>query len=500
MISAACAMEMSHQGGAEAESLLRSDQRSATVVPHGMRPGRWDVTEGEKAPFLRNEPVKLTPAWEGSNLPNDTLNLKGIAMDLAPPKDKWYLIYLTMMLHGLGTLITWNMFITAKDYFIQYKLANAKDYSNNFMTYLGWSSQIPNLLFSWTNIFVKFGGNLTTRIVWSLCIEVLLFVVTVVLAMVDSSEWPITFFWATLVSVFFMQGFNAVFQNTVYGVAARLPPQYTGAVVLGSNICGTLVVFLQWAADIFSGSHRTSAIYYFIGGMFVLLICFDTYFALPLNRFFRYHETLQERTLRVNPALAATNQNARQEKQRVPYGAILAQAWVQLYNVFIIFFVSLSVFPTVHSDVKPVTPGFLGSNFVRLTCFLTFNFTAMIGNITASLWQFPNPRWLALFTSVRFLFIPLFLLCNYHPENRVRTLPVLVNDDLVYWFLSALLGWSSGHGSSLGMMYVSGTVAPEHASTAGMLGAATLVTGIVAGITFGGICPQIVTLSAWSAI
>lgn len=39
----------------------------------------WDAAD-EKAPFLRNEPVKLTPAWEGNNLPNDTLNLKGKLM------------------------------------------------------------------------------------------------------------------------------------------------------------------------------------------------------------------------------------------------------------------------------------------------------------------------------------------------------------------------------------------------------------------------------------
>ncbi|XP_026498701.1 equilibrative nucleoside transporter 1 [Vanessa tameamea] len=487
-------MEMSHQGGAEAESLLRSE-RSGVIMP-GQR--RWDVSEGEKAPFLRNEPVKLTPAWEGSNLPNDTLNLKGIAMDLAPPKDKWNLIFFTLMLHGLGTLTAWNMFITAKDYFVNYKLLNAPTLADDFMPYVGWASQVPNLLFSWFNIFVKIGGNLTTRIVWSLCIEVLIFVATVVLAMVDSSQWPVVFFWLTMISVFFLNGFNAIFQNSVYGVAARLPPQYTGAVVLGSNICGTLVVFINWASDVFTKSYRTSAIYYFIAGMFVLLICFDTYFALPLNRFFRYHETLQERTLRVNPALAATNQNASPSTQRTPYGLILQQSIVQLYNIFIVFFVTLAVFPAVHSDIQPVTAGFLGNNFVRLTCFLTFNFTAMIGNITASLWQFPSPRWLALFTSLRLLFIPLFLLCNYHPRGRLRTLPVLIDNDWVYWAMAVLLGWSSGHGSSLGMMYVSGTVAPEHASTAGMIGGATLVTGIVVGISFSIFCPDIVSLALWS--
>lgn len=81
---------------------------------------------------------------------------------------------------------------------------------------------------------------------------------------------------------FKISGFNAIFQNCVYGVAARLPAAYMGAVVLGCNVCGTLVVLLSWMSKNF-GDLRTAAIYYFIGGMFVLLICFDSYFALPLN-------------------------------------------------------------------------------------------------------------------------------------------------------------------------------------------------------------------------
>ena len=78
-------------------------------------------------------------------------------MDLAPPKDKWNLIYLTLILHGLGTLTAWNMFITAKDYFVEYKLANAPEYARDFLTDVGWACQVPNLLFSWFNIFVKIG-------------------------------------------------------------------------------------------------------------------------------------------------------------------------------------------------------------------------------------------------------------------------------------------------------------------------------------------------------
>ena len=31
------------------------------------------------------------------------------------PYSRFYLIYLTLVLHGIGTLMPWNMFITAKE-------------------------------------------------------------------------------------------------------------------------------------------------------------------------------------------------------------------------------------------------------------------------------------------------------------------------------------------------------------------------------------------------
>ncbi|GBP27743.1 Equilibrative nucleoside transporter 1 [Eumeta japonica] len=509
----------------------------------------WDAGgEGEKAPFLRNEPVKLTPAWEGTNLPNDTLNLKGIAMDLVPPKDKWKLIYMTLLLHGLGTLTAWNMFITSKDYFVKYKLENAPHYSANFLQYIGFACQIPNLIFSWLNVFVRVGGDLTTRIVWSLSIEVLIFVVTVVLAMVDSSDWPVTFFWVTFVLLFIMNSFNAIFQNCVYGVAARLPPQYTGAVVLGSNICGTLVTLLEWTSSAYTSSYRTGAIYYFIGGMLVLLACFDTYFALPLNRFYRYHDTLQQRSLRAHPTLAATDAAARSEGPRkVPYGTIMGQCWLEYYNVFITFFVTLAIFPAVHSDIKPVTTqlDFLKDNFQRITCFLTFNFMAMIGNITASLWSFatnslsvdvliPNSCQSTARSSAvdrdddtAHTTYPRVLVLQLSPEERCTRLAG------VHKLRLALLGVRSLHGmelwplqfswddvcaeaemrreeDSVGKRYTrtlhqtqaaiqSGRVSKvthENAAPAGMIAAAFLVTGIVSGITFSRLAPVLIAVSS----
>jgi solute carrier family 29 (equilibrative nucleoside transporter), member 1/2/3 len=61
----------------------------------------------------------VAAAWEETNLPNDELNFKGMTMERAkmeidPPTDKYKLVFFTLIIHGIGTLMPWNMFITAK--------------------------------------------------------------------------------------------------------------------------------------------------------------------------------------------------------------------------------------------------------------------------------------------------------------------------------------------------------------------------------------------------
>ena len=65
-------------------------------------------------------------------------------------------------------------------------------------------------------------------------VEILILILTIILAMVETSTWPQTFFYLTIISVILLNMANGVYQNTVYGLAARLPDKYTGAVVLGS--------------------------------------------------------------------------------------------------------------------------------------------------------------------------------------------------------------------------------------------------------------------------
>lgn len=117
------------------------------------------------------------------------LTMERAKMELNPPRDKLLLVFLTLMIHGVGTLMPWNMFITAKSvssiygiieiqisdtngiffrillslqYFVDYKLSQnytgvESEYGTYFLSYVGFASQIPNLLFNWLNIFMNLG-------------------------------------------------------------------------------------------------------------------------------------------------------------------------------------------------------------------------------------------------------------------------------------------------------------------------------------------------------
>ncbi|KAG5671457.1 hypothetical protein PVAND_001653 [Polypedilum vanderplanki] len=55
------------------------------------------------------EPVRLQPGWEDRNMPEDELNFKGMTMErakmeLSPPSDRFKLIFLILVLHGIGKL------------------------------------------------------------------------------------------------------------------------------------------------------------------------------------------------------------------------------------------------------------------------------------------------------------------------------------------------------------------------------------------------------------
>lgn len=108
------------------------------------------------------------------------------------------------------------------------------------------------------------------------------FAVSLLMAMVDTSSSSDLFFWFTMISVVIINSSNGICQNTIFGMAVKLPRKYAGCIILGNNISGVFVAIVSIISTAVSSNSRIAAIYYFITALFVLLVCFDSYFALPL--------------------------------------------------------------------------------------------------------------------------------------------------------------------------------------------------------------------------
>ncbi|KAL3863816.1 hypothetical protein ACJMK2_005546 [Sinanodonta woodiana] len=342
----------------------------------------------EKEKFL--SPVTLDPGCDSVNFTPDPEIVK--AHGEKEPLDRYRMVFIIMVIHGMGVLMPWNMFITAKSYFENYKLdtpiSRNASYRLEFLFYLGIASQVSNVVISALNTFVQFGAQASTRrIAMAIFIIVIVFILTVVLAIVDSSQWPLEFFAITMVSVVILNCCAGVYQNSVFGQAAILPMKYTNAIVLGNNLCGIFTSVINVISIAASPSPKTAAVYYFIVAIVILLVAFDAYFVLPLTKFYQHFQK------KVKGAKAKSNMTCADYSEQFVksckmYWQVFKEIWVQALCVFFVFFVSLSIFPAIQSGVVGMEIAMSPDYFVTLFCFLNFNLFAFIGNLVSEFVKF----------------------------------------------------------------------------------------------------------------
>ncbi|XP_035825618.1 uncharacterized protein LOC101856304 [Aplysia californica] len=430
--------------------------RQSPLYKNGMNESMMSSSERER--FL--PPVKLDPGWDSvaNNVvdKSSSLSQRIQEMERNPPVDRFRVVYIVMMVHGIAILIPWNMFINAKSYFENYKLDQGNqsseallDYKTNFMSYIGMASQYPNFIMNLVNIFVQCGGNtLGIRVLSGITITVVMFIVTVVLAMIDTSGWPETFFWITMATAIVINAAVGIYQNSMYGLAAVLPMKYTNAVIFGNNISGTLVAITNIIVLVLAPSKRTSAIYYFVVAIVILMVAFDAYFVTAHSRFYRHYVKLAELKDKESMEKAGGHSNT-------PFYVILFRSFGRvfkkiyhlMFGVWFVFFITLALFPAVMSDVKPLNIDMDGEYWSAIFCFLCFNFFATIGNLTTEFIKWPNARWVNVLIILRVVFVPLMILGNFRPE--LRTVPVYITHDAVFIASGFLSSLPSGYCSSL---------------------------------------------------
>lgn len=484
-----------------------------------------DIGQADKRPTGRKDTSE-------QELP-DVVIIRGYD-DSGLPNDRYNLVFLILLIHGIGTLMPWNMFINAESYFRDYKLApnatttsspdpDLENYRKNFQSYLGLASQLPNLIFNGLNLIVNMGsGNLKLRVNLTLVLEALIFAITIILAVVDSSQWQRAFFYLTMVTVVVLNMASGVYQNCIFGTGAKFPGSYTNAILIGSNFSGTFTSVVNLLSIWLAPEPQKAAMYYFITALFVILICLISYNLLPYNLFFRYFDR-SDKTEETNPfelEIGSDREPAKKENNDVPEilrqtvdamvprpsdredtgfmgelmkkKRVFMECWPQCLNVFLTFFVTLALFPAILSNIKQSQGYFSEKYFTSFACFLIFNVFAMIGNLVSSWTTWPGKDRVWIMVLARLVFIPFFLFCKF--VNKDRKWPVLFESDIAFITGNILLALTSGYLSSLCMMFAASGLKPEDAPKAGMLAAFFLVFGIFVGVNFSFLLTWIVEL------
>ncbi|MBN3277582.1 S29A1 protein, partial [Polyodon spathula] len=308
-----------------------------------------------------------------------------------PPQDKYKAVWLIFFILGLGTLLPWNFFMTATMYFTS-RLVTAeermlqvnttgnltvlvpKNYLeskfNNFMTLC---AMVPLLIFSCLNSVLHQRVPQKMRIMGSLGVILLLFLVTA--ALVKISILPLSFFVLTMITIVCINSFGAILQGSLFGLAGLLPASYTAPIMSGQGMAGTFAAIAMICA-IASGSElQDSAFGYFITACVVILLAIVSYITLPKMEFFLYYLNKNSSSMtssnddetKLDLLKKAEHTNGADKKAvisltddlqpQVSVFEILKKIWVLALSVCFVFMVTIGSFPAVTVDVKSTIAG-----------------------------------------------------------------------------------------------------------------------------------------------
>nr|XP_002123034.1 equilibrative nucleoside transporter 1 isoform X1 [Ciona intestinalis] len=483
-----------------------------------------------------------------SDSPNSSTNpvSNQESIEMPQPVDRLNAVYFFFYMIGLGTLLPWNFFITANEYWM-FKLqdknstnstpipqnftsgnttasppGSTADYNSLqllFQNALALCAMLPNVVFQLLNTVLQQRISEKTRMVTSLLIMNLCFVVTVVFVKIDTSSWQQLFFGLTMLIVVIVNCCSAICQSSVFGMAASLPPRYTQAVMAGQGMGGVFAALAMIATLSFSTGPTSSAFAFFLTAVIVLSLTLLCYIILAKNKFYRYHrgktfrrnstKNRSQKALVINenkPDHTRANvcvesdedkplsHNGTTVKPVPPMWIIFKKIWLHCFCVFFTFFVTLACFPAITVNIKSMSTGHLWNDvyFTPVCCFLMFNLTDWLGRSIAGYIHIPSEKSrIALLISVliRGVFPALFALCNMQPRNA----PVIFTNDAYYIVFMVLFGLSNGHLSTLCMQYGPKLVTSENAGTAGSMLAFSLCLGLASGAGFSFVLKMIIT-------
>ncbi|KYN12744.1 PREDICTED: equilibrative nucleoside transporter 1 [Trachymyrmex cornetzi] len=415
------------------------------------------------------------------------------------PHDKYNLAYIVFYLLGINTLIPWSFFITADDYWM-YKFREIHNNSTNlthtyaelleqktdlqasFTSYLSVASALPNTLFLILNAFISKKVSLTVRMVGSQCAILLLFILTTAFVEIKTDKWQNAFLIITLTTVALVNAASAIFGGSLMGIVGKFSPKYITAMSGGQALGGIFTALAEVCSLWIGASPVLSGLVYFIIGDTMLLLSLIAYILLEKAPFFKHH--MIEKVPELDSDYSINGEVSFSTSPSVSYARIIKRIWHYGVSIFLIFFISLAVYPAVtvlvESEYKGKGHAWNDIYFVPVVTYLIFSTGDYAGRVLCGILQWPRGKpWLVIFLSVaRGIFIPAFMFCNAQPRHH---LPVYIHSDIYYILITIAFAVTNGYLCNLTFILAPTVVDSQEKEVASAMMGAFLGIGLASG-------------------
>ncbi|XP_047472224.1 equilibrative nucleoside transporter 4-like [Penaeus chinensis] len=211
----------------------------------------------------------------------------GPGRHISPPEDPWHLIYIALVLAGVGFLLPYNSFTIAVDYFKQRYPESTIVFDISIVyIFVAFGAVLLN------NLFVEL-VPLNIRIIFGYIVSLLM------LIFVSFFEiwWPDTFpehvsYKITLFSVSVVAFGCTVQQSSFYGYTSMLPKRYTQAVMTGESTAGLIISGNRILTKLLLDDQRTNTLIFFVVSIAFVFLCLITHIAVQKTTFIQFYLNL----------------------------------------------------------------------------------------------------------------------------------------------------------------------------------------------------------------
>ncbi|CAI2737198.1 unnamed protein product [Dicrocoelium dendriticum] len=331
----------------------------------------------------------------------EEVDKESIDYSTCKPRDRLYIVYIIFFIAGVGTLLPWNFFITATDYFNLRLASNSSGRAPGLLPFdnsLTLCSMIPLSVFGILNFALMRWIPTFTRFLIGSIIVFAMFVVTTVMVRIDMDLE--VFNGLTLASIVFINIGSAIAQTALFGMVSVLPAKNMKGFVEGQAISGVLSSLARIISIAAASNWNDDALAYFLIALVFLAISIVLTLLLKKNAFFKYYwkmeknmrqhgETTPSSSSGDMPHSSTEMVTKESDAKTILFnlGISMRETWVHGVCIIFTFGVTLTVFPPFTATVRPMNyragDEWTDKYFIPVVVFLSYNVFDWLGRFLA---------------------------------------------------------------------------------------------------------------------